>query len=157
MAWGKKKSGGGGGVAWLALVVSLAALFLAWRAYERTGGNLDEVLRIPVGEVRAEGAREESGEIGRQTDLAQARARLLGRRTEVAARRNVQQVQEEVAEVRDELQSAFRGAGDQAREGWRELDSDLERLQTQLRDGSSRAVETLDSALDKMRRIGEDG
>lgn len=152
MAWGKKKSGGGGGVAWLALIVALAALFLAWKAYERAGGDFDDILRLPVGEME-----ETTGAVERQTDVAEARGRLLARRTEVSARRNLEQVQEEVAEIRDELQSAYRNAGDQAREGWREVDADLERLQAQLRDGSSRAVETLDSALDKMRRIGEDG
>ncbi|HYG63394.1 MAG TPA: hypothetical protein VEL74_12490 [Thermoanaerobaculia bacterium] len=157
MAWGKKKSGGGGGVAWLALIVALAALFLAWKAYERTGGDLDGILRLPVGEMEVgEGEGDETA-VERQAGLAQARARLLARRTEVAARRNLRQAQEEVAEVRDQLQGAYKGAGDQAREGWRELDADLERLQGQLRDGGSRAVETLDSVVDKMRRIGEDG
>lgn len=157
MAWGKKKSGGGGGVAWLALIVALAALFLAWRAYERTGGDLDDILRMPVGERREPtGVGEATAAMEEQTDLVQARGRLLARRTEVAARRNLEQVQEEVAEIRDELRRAYRDAGGQAREGWRQLDADLQRLESQLRDGGSRAVETLDSALDRMLRLGQD-
>jgi hypothetical protein len=160
MAWGKKSGGGGGCVSWLALLVAMAALFLAWRAYERTGGDLQEVLRTPLGESAQESAGSagtgSADDAGRQTDLA--RTRLLARRTEVEARRNLRQVQEEVAEIRDNLQEAYRGAGAQARESWRELDADLQRLQGQLREGSDRAVETLDSTLDKMRRLGrEDG
>ena len=34
-------------------------------------------------------------------------------------------------------------------------DADLERLQGELRKGSSKARETLDSALEKMKRVGK--
>lgn len=77
MAWGSKRSGGGG-VAWLALLVALAALFLSWKAYQRTGGELEDILHAPVGNA------EET--VDREADLAEARGRLLQRRTEVAAR-----------------------------------------------------------------------
>src|SRR5947207_3095890 len=44
MAWGKNKGGGGGGcVAWLALLVALAALFVAWSAWRRTGGTFGQL------------------------------------------------------------------------------------------------------------------
>ena len=50
MAWGNR-SGGGRGIAWLALLVSLAALFLSWKAYERTGGRLKDLdAEVAVGE-----------------------------------------------------------------------------------------------------------
>ncbi len=149
MAWGSKRSGGGGGVAWLALLVALAALFLSWKAYQRTGGDLDDILHAPVGEA---------GEaVDRESDLAEARARLLQRRGEVAAERNLRQVQEDVAEMREGLARSFRDAGEEARRGWRDVDAELERLESQLREGSARAVETLDSAVERMKEIGEGG
>lgn len=151
MAWGSKRSGGGG-VAWLALLVGLAALFLAWKAYQRTGGELEDILHAPVGEI---GEAEET--VDRETDLAEARARLLRRRAEVAAERNLRQVQEDVAEMREGLARSFRDAGEEARQGWREIDAELERLEAQLREGGAQAVETLDSAVERMQEIGEGG
>ena len=140
MAWGKK-SGGGGGIAWLALLVSLAALFLSWKAYERTGGRLEDLdARVsvgdPVGDPEPADLREE---------LERARERLTEGDLEP----------EEVARVRESLARSFRDASADARRGWRELDSDLERLQGQLRQGSSRAKETLDSAVETMKRVGD--
>lgn len=159
MAWGKKSSGGGGCVAWLALIVAIAALVLAWKAYERTGGKLPDVLEMPIGDsAQARDGGGIAGEVSESAEMAKARARLLARRAEVATQRNLQQVQDEVGEIRGELQRSYENAGTRAREGWAEVDADLERLQAQLRAGSSRAVETLDTALDKMRRLGrEDG
>ncbi len=137
MAWEKKRSGGGG-IAWLALLVSLAALFLSWKAYERTGGRLNEVLNttVSVGEPEPADWREE---------LERARERLTKGDLEP----------DEVARMRESLARSFRDASEGTRRGWRELDSDLERLQGQLREGSSRAKETLDSAVEKMKRVGD--
>ena len=141
---------GGGGVAVLALLVSLAALFLSWRAYERSGGRLKEDLSVldrdvSVGEPVEGDWREE---------LARARERLLGSREKVETREDLRQVQEDIDRMRKDLARSFSNASEEAREEWRELDGDLERLQGQLREGSSKARETLDSALEKMKRVG---
>jgi archaellum component FlaC len=144
MAWGKR-SGGGGGVAWLALLVSLAALFLSWKAYERTGGEL--------GELRVSGT--ESGSDWGE-DLDRARERLLERRGDVEAEEDLEGVRRDVAEIREDLERLSEDAGAGARERWRSLDAELERLEKQLRQGSSRAVGTMDSAIEKMKRASED-
>lgn len=143
MAWGKKSSGSGG-VAWLALLVALAALFLSWKAYERSGGKLEDDLAF----VSPESDR---GDGGWRDDLARARERLLERRDDVESEENLSGVQEDVARIRKSLERSFKNGGAEAREGWRELDADLERLQDQLREKSSRAVETLDAAVEKMK------
>ena len=136
MAWGNR-NGGGRGIAWLALLVSLAALFLSWKAYERTGGRLEDLdTEVSVGEPEPASWREE---------LTRARERLTKGDLEP----------EEVARMRESLARSFRDANEDVRRGWRELDSDLERLQGQLREGSSRAKETLDSAVEKMKRVGD--
>lgn len=150
MAWGRKQSGGNG-VAWLALLVALAALILAWGAYQRTGGELRDLWS---------GGAHDVNNADWRIDLAAARDRLLSHRPEVAGERNLQQVREDVAELRADLERTYEDAGSEAREGWRELDADLERLEGQLKDGSSKALDTLDSALAKLRvgdREEEDG
>ncbi|HEX6904185.1 MAG TPA: hypothetical protein VF789_31030 [Thermoanaerobaculia bacterium] len=144
MAWGNKKSGGNG-VAWLALLLAIAALLLAWSAYKRTGGELRDLW----GDVRSEGRP--VAEADWRADLAAARDRLLSHRPEVAGERNLQQVREDVAEIRADLERTYRNADAGVREQWRELDAELERLQGQLKDGSSKAVDTLDSLLAKLR------
>ena len=132
----------GRGLAALALVVALAALFVAWSAYKRTGGDLDQLVRM-----KAEG----SGEATWRDDLARARERLLRRRSDVEEGRDLDQVRRDVAEIRGDLERAFDDAGEQAREKWRAMDAELERLQSELDERGSRAKETLDSLLDKMR------
>lgn len=137
----------GRGLAALALIVALAALFVAWSAYKRTGGDLDQLIRM-----KAEGSGETAaGEASWQDDLARARERLLRRRSDVEEGRDLDQVRREVAEIRGNLESAFDNAGEQAREKWRVMDAELERLQGELGERGSRAKETLDSLLDKMR------
>ena len=149
MAWGKSKGGGGGCVSTLALVVALAALFLAWSAYRRTGGTFDEM---------TEGVRnlDRSFKVDADGDwrsaLDKARERLQGHRSEVAGERNLEQVRRDVERIRESLAHAFQGTGEVSKGKWRELDGDLERLQAQLKEGGSRALATLDEALEKMKR-----
>jgi hypothetical protein len=132
---------GGGGVGWLALIVSLVALFFSWKAYERSGGRIEDLkvlgTEVSVGDESPPDWRSALDE-ARET-LDEARENLGG---------------DDVARVRERLARSFRHAGEGAKRGWRDLDSDLERLQGQLEKGSSRAKETLDETLDKMKRIG---
>lgn len=39
---------GASAVAWIALIVAIVALVLAWIAYDRTGANLEEQIRTQV-------------------------------------------------------------------------------------------------------------
>jgi hypothetical protein len=138
------RNGSGCGVAWLALIVSLAALFLSWKAYERSGGRIEDLklldTKVSVGDESP----------------PDWRSALESARESLAAARD----QEDVARIRENLARSFRNAGeigdvgDAARRRWRELDSDLERLQGQFKEGSSRAKETLAATLEKMKRIG---
>ena len=146
MAWGRQKTNGCG-VAWLALMVALLALYVAWSAYKRTGGNLDQLVRLGRGE--AETPAVETADW--RDSLERARERLLAKRPEVEGQGDFEAVGRDVAEIRANLERAYHGAGAEAREKWRTLDAELGRLESQLREGSSRAKETLDSLLDKMR------
>ncbi|HKV11965.1 MAG TPA: hypothetical protein VJ725_27720 [Thermoanaerobaculia bacterium] len=154
MAWGKQKSSGSGCVAWLALAVAVAALVLAWSAYRRTGGELNGLWKgvREDAERSVRGAAEDgSGAVERQADLAKAKAKLLGRRAEVEADRNLEQVRRDVEEIRASLERTYENAGSGARERWRGLDAELAKLETRLKEGSAKAVESLDSAVEKIR------
>ncbi len=152
MAWGQKKSGGGAGR--LALILSILALLVAWTAYRRAGGELGtlwgDLTGLKGGGVRVN-LNNGSDAVESQSELAQANARLLARRAEVAGDRNLEQVRQEVAEIRAGLERSYGNASSGAKERWKDLDVDLERLQGQLREGGSKALDTLDSALAKIR------
>jgi hypothetical protein len=149
MAWGRKRSEGGGCVGWLALLLAGLALLVAWAAYRRTGGEVGTVLKDAGVQSGAAGADSDLSEW--RTDLVQARDRLLERRPEVASERNLEQVRRDVEEVRASLERAYRKTGSGAKEQWKDLDADLERLQGQLKEGGSKALATLDAALVKIR------
>ena len=149
MAWGAKK-GGGGGPAWLALLVALVALWIAWSAFRRTGGTFDMLVANPLAGTRQTDLPAEAEEGDWRAELDRARERLLSRRDEVRQDRDLEAVQRDIAEIRAALERTWRGAGE-AKEKWQDLDAELERLQGQLRDGSERAQETLDGLVQRMK------
>lgn len=147
------RGGCGGCLSGLALLAAGAALFVSWTAYRRTGGDLDQLLGRG-GKPLAEAQKTldtGSWEAGRQAYLAQAKVRLLAQRAEIAANRNLDQARREVEDIRSQLNRAFKGAGAEARARWGTLDDDLARLEAQLREGSAKAVSSLDEALAKLR------
>ena len=150
MAWGSKKSSGSG-PAWLALLIALAALWIAWSAYRRTGGSFDTLVANPISEAQGTKPPAEAEEEGDwRATLERARERLLSRRDEVQEDRDLEAVQRDIAEIRATLERAWHGAGE-AKEKWQDLDAELERLQRQVRDGSEKAKDTLDGLVQKMK------
>lgn len=152
MAWGSKK-GGGSGPAWLALLVALVALWVAWSGYRRTGGTLDTLIANPLAgrAASAPSAEEERGDW--RAALDHARERLLDRRDDVQQDRDLEAVQRDIAEIRTNLEKAWRGAGE-AKENWQDLDAELDQLQAQLSEKSERAKETLDGLVQRMKDAG---
>lgn len=135
----------------VALAVALLALGLSWAAYRRAGGDLGQLLSGPWNAGTSSPA--EGG-----TDIDDARGRLERHRDEVKEDRNLDLVREDVARIREEIERSFHDAGDasdKAKAKWREVDAELERLETQLREGSAKAAGTLDSAVEKLRRWGK--
>lgn len=51
-------------LAWLALVVAVAALVLAWAAFNRTGEDLERRIQQEIGEVVSVSGEKPSGELG---------------------------------------------------------------------------------------------
>src|SRR3954463_12758290 len=97
MAWGRKREGGGC-VGWLALMLAVLALVVAWAAYKRTGGE--------VGTVLKDAGVESRGAAGADSDLtegggvvARPRAGRRGRGAEGAGDRTRGQVRRDVEQV----------------------------------------------------------
>ncbi len=139
----------------LAFLMALVALVLSWAAYRRAGGELKDVVKdatrdVPALHLGGLGNEGPAG-IDRQADLAEAQTRLLGHRAEVAGDRNLAQVERDVAEVRRSLERSYRNASEVAQGRWRGLDSELNRLEAQLRQGGSKALASLDAAVSKIR------
>ena len=166
MAMGSKKSGCGG-LAFLALLVALLALWVAWSAYRRTGGTFDTLVKSPLAgsetaaaDLPAEAEVTPEGPEGPEdwrAALETAREELLRHRDDVVNDRDLAAVQRDLTEIRQNLERAWETAGDkagQARDSWRELDADLERLQGQVREKSRKAQETLDALAKKMEAAG---
>jgi ElaB/YqjD/DUF883 family membrane-anchored ribosome-binding protein len=150
-----RRSGGGAGR--LALLVAIVALAVAWAAYRRQGGEL-RTLWSDLARGSGERARvaADSGEDDIRSWLTRAQARLERRRTDVAGERNLDQVREDVADLRAKLERAYGDSGEVARKRWRDLDGDLGRLEGQLKEGGSKAVATLDAVVEKIRRVAEE-
>jgi DNA anti-recombination protein RmuC len=143
----------GGGVARLALLLAILALAVAWAAYRREGGELRTLwgdLTRGTGE-RARTAADSDGEDFRAW-LKRAQARLQHRRSDVEKERNLQEVQRDVGELRENLQRKYRDASAGSKERWKSMDSNLERLQAELEEKSSKMLEELDATLAKMKR-----
>jgi hypothetical protein len=166
----ERGSAGAGCIAWLALLLAAVALAVAWLAFQRTGGRLQDLQHVG-GEAVAGAAerplaraRDALGlgglEAERRTALAEAEARLAARRAELQANLGYAAARHEVESVRRDLARTFDNAGTAARLRWQELDGDLARLDQQLRERSSHAVATLDEVISRLRSVlggGEEG
>jgi hypothetical protein len=142
----------------LALLVAIVALIVSWAAYRRAGGQLRDVWTDAIrGTDLHLGSAGDGGDGGpavaldRQADLLRAQGRLLQHRAEVATDRNLGQVERDVAEVRRSLERSYQNAGAAAKERWQGLDTELDRLEAQLRQGGSKALASLDAAVAKIR------
>lgn len=128
----------------LALLLSVIALVLSWQAYRRTGGTIPGIDQ-PFSQAW-------DGAVA-GGEAAQARARLLARRTEIETRQDVQKVRDEITGMRQRLESTYEGAGDGVRQRWQAADQALAGLQQRLDQGGAQAEQALDQALDRLRDI----
>jgi hypothetical protein len=139
----------------LAFLMALVALVLSWTAYRRSGGELKDVVNDVTRGVAGFhlGSLGDGGQEGldHQADLTRAEGQLLQHRAEVAGDKNLGQVERDVADVRRSLEHSYQNASEVAKGRWRGLDSELSRLEAQLRQGGSKALASLDAAISKIR------
>jgi short-subunit dehydrogenase involved in D-alanine esterification of teichoic acids len=135
-------------VAWIALLVSLAAIGVAWLAYNRTGVNLTGDIQTSL----EENTREFRAETRLALAKAEARARLLALRADLAARRNWDQAAQEVSEIRGNLNEAYRNAEMETSEEFRGMDTNLEGLERNIRNESAESLEGLQGLIENLQQ-----
>lgn len=129
---------------WIAVVLSVLALFLAWSAYNRTGTDVrTQVMR--TGEQAYDASRE-------GLDSLQAQVRLQELRADLASGVELENAEETVATVRQDLARAYQNSTEVTQEQWQEVQRDLDQLEDQLRNGSADALQTVEGLIERTQR-----
>lgn len=133
------------GVAWTALIMSFAALLLAFAAYDRAGANVDERIRAGFTEVREE------------ADLSIARFQAASELGAIRARRETQEnypeFEADVERVRGNLRDAYARAKLEGSEEWRDLDENLNAILAGAREGGRNTLEVLAETIRDLREV----
>ena len=145
------QGGSGGGAGRLALILAVLALLVAVAAYRREGGELKTLWRDLTGDAGGRVRITEGTNGDFSTWLARAKERLERHRPEVAGGHNLEQVRDDVADLRAKLERAYRDSGSTAKEKGKSVDADLERLEAQLKEKSDKALAELDATLAKIK------
>ncbi|HMA78181.1 MAG TPA: hypothetical protein VKP88_03485 [Candidatus Paceibacterota bacterium] len=131
---------------WLVGVFSVAALVLAWAAYNRAGENLSTEIQQQTEELAVD-AEQTAETVWDETQAtlvrAEARAELLAIQAELEAEANYAAAVAQVRDVRTDLRAAYENAEVAAQVEWRELDTELEQLEQALRANSADTLELL--------------
>lgn len=122
-----------------AIIISVIALLVAFAA------NTD----VDVPNV-------DTAEIAQETELAlaraEARASLAATRADLAIDENYEEAANEVAAVRAELARSYKNANAEAQAEFKEVDAELEALETELREESADALNTLENLIGDLER-----
>ncbi len=132
------------GVAWTALIFSLAALLLGFAAYDRTGGNVDERIRSGFTEVRQE------------ADLRIARFEAAYELSSIQARvltgQSYPEFETDVERVRGRLRDAYTAAKLEGSEEWRGADQTFDALIRDFKEGENALREELQKLIEDLRK-----
>lgn len=131
---------------WIAIGIAIIALILSILAFANTK---NQTPLYPQNEFEA--FREETREFQQKVTLEEARKRLEEVRRDIAQGVNAEQIQKELADIREDLRANFQNAGEQAQTAWQNLDTELEKIEDQLREGSINLLNTLDMFLEKLK------
>lgn len=114
----------------IALILATIALIVSVMAFNRVGEDLGDVVKDKV--------TEEVVEVARSAELTAARAaaltRLLAIKAEAEVTEETAQLENDVEEVRRDLEIAYNEAGEEFAEEWNEIDQAFDNLEAELRD-----------------------
>jgi len=130
-------------VGWMALLLSIISLILAWAAYNRAGRDLGQQAVDQTVNVQQE--------IRQQVAIAEARARLSILQGRINAGLNREEAAREVTSIRNDLRDTFQNVTGEARANWQRIDTDLGRLETGVRQGSADALQTLENVVRELK------
>jgi translation initiation factor IF-2 len=123
----------------LALIIAIPALIIAWLAYNRSGQDLET-------EISAQ-AQESVEYTRQQIALLEARARILYIRTQLLTEENLDEAEQELAQVRSDLNEEFANARTEVKQQWQQIDTQLEDVEANLRTGTAESIEAVRQAL----------
>ncbi len=131
-------------ISWIALMLGALALIIALLAYNRSGADVTRTIK------------QQSTEISQETEVAaaraKARAQLIALRTRLEAEESADEIANEVRDIRMDLQTAYTNTQMEAEDDYKELDSALENLERDVRQGSANALASLASLIDSLGR-----
>ncbi|MBI3251226.1 MAG: hypothetical protein HYZ61_05260 [Candidatus Andersenbacteria bacterium] len=133
-------------IAWIALVVALAALVLAVMIWNRPVGedtDFDEEAGTQIEETTKDAAL--------LAARAQAETKLAAIRAQVATKEGYENALQEAQEARSELAEAYRNASVEAQQEWAEVEVEFDVLEDQLRAKSADALADLDRLINRLR------
>jgi sensor histidine kinase regulating citrate/malate metabolism len=128
----------------ISALLSLLALIFSLLAWQRTE-RMSDVLQLDARQSALQMEEERA-----QRD--EVRRRLEETRRQVAAGVNPQEIRGEVADIRAEVRRYSALARAEMRESWRSVDSDLEKIQGQLEEGSLEVLSTVDALTERLRQ-----
>jgi len=142
---------------WVVGIISIAALALAWVAYNRSGENLTTNLQQEADELALEteqAANEFGSAVAATTNNAlnsidetlartEARAEILATQAELEAEENYESALASVQSVRADLRQTYNQAEGQAVARFEELDRELDQLEQSIRSESADALEVM--------------
>lgn len=149
-------------VAWIALIISVIALWVGIVAFNRSGQNLFPTIGEETQEAADEVA-ETTGEVAETTEevaetadqiaaRVEAEAVLLKVKGDVAEDEISEETKQQLQEVRTNLREAYADADDEVKQQYEQIDEDLETLETQLEGETAEALLTVENLLERMRR-----
>lgn len=143
----------GAAAVWAVGIVAVAALIIAWSAFNRAGPDLIPTLSEEVSETanQAEQAAVEAEQtaemLASQTALAaaraEARAELLALQTRIEAGEAADEIAVEAEEIEQDLAQTYQNASLAARSQYQSLQAEFRNLENNLRAGTGDALETL--------------
>lgn len=130
----------GATVAWIALIVGVIALIIAWMAFNRASEmTLTEEVQQGTGQV-VEDVRISAAE-------TRAEARLTALRDNEDVRASSTAYLAEVEDIRTDLQEVYLGADTDVRAGWSSLGRQFTTLEEQIRNEDSNSTQTIQSLI----------
>lgn len=129
---------------WLSLALAAVALVIAILAYNRAGQDISSVI--------AEETAESVENVQQLAALAEAQVELAAIRARIIAGEFGEDLAQEVAQTRRNLAQAYENASDEVQAEWQELDTELEILEEQVRNGSAEALGTANNLLENVRQ-----
>lgn len=127
-------------------VIAVAALIIAWMAFNRSGEDFSTEVTDATqnAAVKVEtGAEELAAETNVALARAEARAELMAIKAELEAEESYGEVVAAVDEIEADLAAAYENASVEAQTEWEELQAEFSELRTDLQAGAATSLEVM--------------